>query len=104
MTHQPDFGDIFIYYKSKKHILENSLVKYLVSFRNEFHFHEECVEMIYKRLFDILDNNDELFICALYTRRGGIDINPIRYSSNCKFSRFNDLANIEKYSKGTIKQ
>ena len=50
VTHQPDFGDVFIYYKSKKHIKEHSLVKYLCSFRSEYHFHEECCEMIYKRL------------------------------------------------------
>ena len=28
VTHQPDFGDMFLYYKSKKHITEKSLVKY----------------------------------------------------------------------------
>ena len=33
----------------QKHINESSLVKYLSSFRSEFHFHEECCEMIYKR-------------------------------------------------------
>ena len=81
VTHQPDFGDLFLYYKSKKHILEDSLVKYLTSFRSEYHFHEECCEMIYKRLIDLLDKNDELFVCALYTRRGGIDISPVRL--NC---------------------
>ena len=37
---------------SKKHIEEASLVEYLSSFRSEYHFHEECVEMIYKRLSD----------------------------------------------------
>lgn len=104
VTHQPDFGEIFIYYKSQKHILENTLVQYLSSFRKEYHFHEECVEMIYKRLLSILDNNDELFICALYTRRGGIDINPIRYSSNCKIKDYSDLENIKKLTYATIKQ
>ena len=104
VTHQPDFGDIFIYYKSKKHILEESLVKYLSSFRSEYHFHEECCEMIFKRLMDLLDTEDELFVCALYTRRGGIDINPIRYSSNCSFDGYLDLINTKKYIKGTIKQ
>ena len=79
VTHQPDFGDAFIYYKSKKHIKEDSLVKYLTSFRSEYHFHEECCEMIFKRLSDILDEEDELMVCALYTRRGGIDICPIRW-------------------------
>ena len=52
VTHQPDFGDAFIYYKSKKHILENSIVQYLSSFRSEYHFHEECCEMIFKRMQD----------------------------------------------------
>ena len=33
VTHQPDFGDVFIYYNSSKHINESSLVKYLSSFR-----------------------------------------------------------------------
>ena len=66
VTHQPDFGDLFLYYKSKKHIKEDSIVKFLSSFRSEYHFHEECCEMIYKRLSDILDKNDELFVSALY--------------------------------------
>ena len=104
VTHQPDFGDIFIYYKSNKHILENSLVQYLCSFRKEYHFHEECVEMIYKRLFDVLDKNDGLFVCALYTRRGGIDINPIRYSKNCIIKDYLDLENIQKFARCGNKQ
>ena len=104
VTHQPDFGEIFIYYKSQKHILEDTLVQYLSSFRKEYHFHEECVEMIYKRLFDILDKEDELFVCALYTRRGGIDINPIRYSQNCAIKDYLDLENLEKLTYATNKQ
>ena len=104
VTHQPDFGDIFIYYKSKKHILENSLVQYLCSFRKEYHFHEECCEMIYKRLFDILNKDDELFICTLYTRRGGIDINPIRYSANCSIKDYEDLIDTKKFARCPNKQ
>ena len=104
VTHQPDFGDVFIYYNSKKHILESSLVQYLCSFRQEYHFHEECVEMIYKRLFDLLDVDDELFVCALYTRRGGIDISPVRYSKNCKIDDFKDLIDIKKFARNGIKQ
>lgn len=102
VTHQPDFGDLFIYYKSAKHILEESLVKYLCSFRSEFHFHEECCEMIYKRLFDLLDSGDELFVCALYTRRGGIDICPVR--SNCNNDDALKLIDLTKFARGNIKQ
>ena len=82
VTHQPDFGSVFIYYKSQKHIDEASLVEYLVSFRSEYHFHEECCEMIYKRLYDLLEEDAELMVCALYTRRGGINICPVRYCKN----------------------
>ena len=104
VTHQPDFGDAFIYYNSAKHIKEDSLVKYLSSFRSEFHFHEECCEMIFKRLYDLLDENDELFVCALYTRRGGIDICPARWSKNCEVADVLDLINLEKFARCGIKQ
>ena len=104
VTHQPDFGDVFIYYKSKKHILEDSLVKYMVSFRSEFHFHEECCEMIYKRLSDILSEGDELLISALYTRRGGIDICPSRWSKNTNSDKLENLLDITKLARCGIKQ
>ena len=102
VTHQPDFGDLFIYYKSKKHIKEDSLVKYLCSFRSEYHFHEECVEMIFKRLSDLLDEQDELMVCALYTRRGGIDICPIRWNKNMEYS--NALMDLTAFARCGIKQ
>ena len=104
VTHQPDFGDLFLYYKSKKHITEQSLIKYLSSFRSEYHFHEECCEMIFKRVSDLLDKNDELMVCALYTRRGGIDICPVRYSLNCTFEGFKPLTDITKFARHSIKQ
>ena len=103
VTHQPDFGDVFIYYNSSKHINESSLVKYLSSFRSEFHFHEECCEMIYKRLYDLLDNEDELFVCALYTRRGGIDICPARWSKEVKFDDVRYLADVCVFAKSGLK-
>lgn len=104
VTHQPDFGDAFIYYKSKKHIDESSLVQYLSSFRSEYHFHEECCEMIFKRLQDLLDNDDELFVCALYTRRGGIDICPVRWSKNCSKNFAEKLLDLTFYARNGVKQ
>jgi len=53
--------------------------------RKENHFHEEIAECIYKRLFDLL-NPEELLVTCLYTRRGGIDINPTRVSSSLLYS------------------
>lgn len=80
ITHQPDWADIYIYYKANKTLDLVSLQQYIVSFRNESHFHEECVETIYDRLFKILEP-EELVVLGKYTRRGGLDINPIRATS-----------------------
>ena len=104
VTHQPDFGDCFIFYESKKCINYESLVKYLVSFRSEYHFHEECCEMIYKRLYDLLDKDDKLMVCTLYTRRGGIDISPVRYSKGVNITEISDLLDLSKFARCGIKQ
>jgi len=77
VTNQPDWGDVFISIKGDNTITSESLLQYLVSMRKENHFHEEICECIYKRLYDLL-NPEELFVACLYTRRGGIDINPAR--------------------------
>lgn len=79
ITKQPDWGDIFIYMFGKKIPDLNPLFQYIVSFRSENHFHEEVVEMIYKRLWD-LATPERLMVGAIYTRRGGIDICPCRAS------------------------
>jgi 7-cyano-7-deazaguanine reductase len=80
VTNQPDWGDVYIAIKGEKTVTPESLLQYIVSMRKENHFHEEICECIYKRLHDLI-NPDELFVACLYTRRGGIDINPLRASS-----------------------
>ena len=79
VTSQPDWGDCYIHMKSKRRVKRMSLLKYLVSFRDECHFHEEICEAVYKRLQDVYQP-EELCVMCLYARRGGIDINPIRAS------------------------
>jgi len=79
VTNQPDWGDLFVQMNTNHEIELSSVMEYLVSFRKENHFHEEVVEMIYKRFHDIF-NPASLMVAAMYTRRGGIDINPIRAS------------------------
>lgn len=108
ITSQPDWGDILISYTSKKHIDEESLMKYLTSFRGENHFHEEITECCYKRLYDLLDIEHDrdaaLFVSALYTRRGGIDINPVRASNNSMLELASSLGNIDVFTRSTLKQ
>jgi len=79
VTSQPDWGDVYIYLKSDKLVDKTSLLQYIVSFRDECHFHEEICEAIYKRLQDTF-KPEELLVFCFYVRRGGIDINPIRAS------------------------
>ena len=76
VTGQPDFASVQISYKGRK-IAQDSLLQYLISFRNHNEFHEQCVERIF---VDILNkcSPQELSVYARYTRRGGIDINPFR--------------------------
>lgn len=80
VTNQPDWGDVYIHIKGEKAVTPESLLKYIISMRKENHFHEEICECIYKRLWDLLEP-EELLVTCLYTRRGGIDINPTRGSS-----------------------
>ena len=77
VTSQPDWGDVYIEFKGKKAVDPISLLQYIVSFRDECHFHEEICEALTKRLIDVLDPK-ELTVRCLYARRGGIDINPER--------------------------
>ena len=80
ITHQPDSGDIYIYYSGNKSVTEESLLEWVVSFRNECHFHEEICEAAYKRLWDALQPK-ELLVTCFYARRGGWDIVPTRASN-----------------------
>jgi 7-cyano-7-deazaguanine reductase len=81
VTNQPDWGDVFIHIKPRAGVVPNleSLVKYIVSHRQVSHFHEEICEMVYMHLKEAY-NPEELMVACLYTRRGGLDINPIRAS------------------------
>lgn len=81
VTNQPDWGDVFIVVDGKKNLVPSSVLQYIVSMRRENHFHEEICETIYKRLYDILPKETKLLVACLYTRRGGIDINPVRASN-----------------------
>ena len=77
ITRQPDWGSLYIHLKGRTQPAYASLLKYIVSLRNENHFHEEICEMTFKRLSDLFQP-EILMVSCLYTRRGGIDICPCR--------------------------
>ena len=76
ITNQPDWASVVISYTGPK-ICHQSLLRYLVSFRMHNEFHEQCVERIFTDLLKHCGCK-ELSVQALYTRRGGLDINPFR--------------------------
>ncbi|MDR3428708.1 NADPH-dependent 7-cyano-7-deazaguanine reductase QueF [Silvimonas sp.] len=80
VTGQPDWASVQIRYVGAP-INRESLLRYLISFRNHNEFHEQCVERIF---VDIMRDCKpmKLAVYARYTRRGGLDINPYR----CNFS------------------
>ena len=77
VTNQPDWGDVYIRIVGKNVPSAESLAKYIVSHRTVSHFHEEICEMVFKHLTDAY-KPEQLMVACLYTRRGGLDINPIR--------------------------
>lgn len=79
VTGQPDWGSVQIDYTGAK-IDQENLLKYLVSFRNHNEFHEQCVERIYMDIQQFC-RPEQLMVKARYTRRGGLDINPMRSSA-----------------------
>ena len=76
VTSQPDWAAINIIYKGPK-IIKESLLAYLISYREHMGFHEDCVERIFIDLYQIA-SWDELTVMGYFTRRGGLDINPVR--------------------------
>ena len=103
VTNQPDWGDVYVHIKGEKAVTPESLLQYIVSMRKENHFHEEICECIYKRLHDLLDP-EELFVACLYTRRGGIDINPIRASDNRVLYKYAAIADVTNFCTKTARQ
>jgi len=79
VTNQPDAGDVYIYIKTNHIINPHNLLKYIISFRGENHFHEEICEAIYMRLNSTF-LPEELMVACYYVRRGSLDINPVRAS------------------------
>lgn len=78
ITSQPDWGSVTIRYQGPR-IDHAGLLRYICSYREHQGFHEECCERIFSDI-TIRCRPEKLLIGCWYTRRGGIDINPIRAS------------------------
>jgi 7-cyano-7-deazaguanine reductase len=76
VTGQPDWATLLVEYTGPA-IDRASLLRYVVGFRQTQDFHEHCVETVFTDLMARFQP-EHLTVCARYTRRGGLDINPLR--------------------------
>lgn len=75
-TGQPDFGHIHITYIPRLKMVESKSLKlYLFSFRNHGDFHEDCVNIIMKDLWKLMEPR-YIEVKGYFMPRGGISINP----------------------------
>jgi len=79
VTNQPDWGSILIAGSGVQKPQPESLLAYIIAYRNHQGFHESCCEAIYSDLMTTL-HLETLEVTCFYTRRGGLDINPCRSS------------------------
>jgi 7-cyano-7-deazaguanine reductase len=80
ITNQKDTGNCYIYISGEEIPTLESLTKYIISFRDSQHFHENVTEIIFTTLKEKY-NPEELFVGDIYQRRGGLDIHSIRATS-----------------------
>ncbi|AMX02788.1 NADPH-dependent 7-cyano-7-deazaguanine reductase QueF [Microbulbifer thermotolerans] len=76
VTGQPDWATVSVEYQGPA-LHREALLAYIISFREHQDFHEHCVERIFCDLHR-LAAFEALTVSARYTRRGGLDINPLR--------------------------
>ncbi|MBR1426360.1 MAG: NADPH-dependent 7-cyano-7-deazaguanine reductase QueF [Paludibacteraceae bacterium] len=75
-TGQPDFGHIIIRYIPRERMVESKSLKlYLFSFRNHGDFHEDCVNIIMKDLYRLMEPR-YIEVQGDFNPRGGISIVP----------------------------
>ena len=88
VTGQPDWATVQIQYHGPK-LDQAGLLKYIVSFRQHQEFHEHCIERIFVDLMHCCQP-EMLTVCGRYTRRGGLDISPLRTNTAVEIVNIRD--------------
>lgn len=76
VTGQPDWASVDIDYHGPT-IIAADLYRYLLSYRQHQGFHEQCIEQIFVDIYQQC-HPETLTVRGYFTRRGGLDINPVR--------------------------
>ena len=87
ITGQPDWATVFIEYTGQQ-IDAASLLSYIVSYRQHQDYHEHCIEQMFCDI-KTMCQPENLTVYGRYTRRGGLDINPLRTDYSEGQSRLN---------------
>lgn len=78
-TKQKDTGAALIYHRSNFAAIEpSSLLRQIVSLREVNEFHEFCAEKLFTEIAKKAQKDDDICVALLYSRRGSLDINPVR--------------------------
>jgi 7-cyano-7-deazaguanine reductase len=85
ITFQPDWATVIVDYTGPA-ISHESLLAYICSFRDHEDFAEACCEKIFSDI-SLVCMPERLMVQCLYTRRGGIDINPLRASFDIEYEK-----------------
>lgn len=77
VTGQPDWGTFVLHLRGERIPTRDELLEILFVHRDQQGFHEEICDSLYQQICDRYQPTG-LFVACLYTRRGGIDICPLR--------------------------
>lgn len=82
-TKQKDTGLAAVMHRSTggSTVDELSVFKQIVSLREVNEFHEFCAEKVFVEIANTVTPGDDICVTLLYSRRGSLDINPVRASS-----------------------
>jgi 7-cyano-7-deazaguanine reductase len=94
VTGQPDWGSVQIKYEGSR-IDRESLLRYILSFRKHNEFAEPWVERAFIDIMDLC-KPEFLQIHTRFTRRGGIDINPVRSTLDLNVTEINNFRHIRQ--------
>lgn len=86
-TKQKDTGTAIVKLTNSK-INIDSIYNQINSMRETNEFHEFCAERLFVELSK--KYSDTVIVALLYTRRGSLDINPVRYSKNLFGTAYKD--------------
>lgn len=107
-TKQKDSGSAYIVINGTKVVNPIDLYKYIISLRETNEFHEFCCEKIYNEIKRLVGADSDVGVALFYTRRGSLDINPIRIDAGLNKVAFghklSTFINSKTFVRGAINQ